>query len=62
MIEERRVTVSNMKFDVVGSKTLSIGMTEFKNGDNLETIFKRADDALYEAKNTGKNKICVKKT
>ncbi len=61
MIEERRVTVSNIKFDVVGSKTLSIGMTEFKKGDNLETIFKRADDALYEAKNTGKNKICVKK-
>ena len=62
MIEERRITVSNLKFDIVGSKTLSIGITDFKKGDTLESIFKRADDALYEAKNTGKNKICVKKT
>ena len=41
--------------------TLSIGISSIHKGDkNYEAIFSRADDALYEAKETGRNKICVK--
>ena len=38
--------------------TASFGITKVKKGDQLEDAIKRADDALYEAKNSGRN--CVK--
>ena len=38
--------------------TASFGITVIKSGDELEMAIKRADDALYEAKNSGRN--CVK--
>ncbi|MBN1698594.1 MAG: GGDEF domain-containing protein [Spirochaetales bacterium] len=40
------------------SITVSIGISEFNtNDENIEAIIKRADDALYYAKNHGKNRI-----
>jgi len=39
--------------------TVSIGLSEWRNGDQLELIYKRCDQALYEAKNTGRNKLVV---
>jgi len=38
--------------------TISCGLAEFKGKDNLDTIFKRADKALYKAKNSGRN-CCI---
>jgi diguanylate cyclase (GGDEF)-like protein len=35
--------------------TCSFGVTEFAYDDNEEVFIKRADDALYEAKNSGRN-------
>lgn len=37
--------------------TCSFGVTQFESRDNSETIFKKADDALYKAKEDGRN--CV---
>ena len=37
--------------------TASFGLTVLKEDDNQNSIIKRADDALYEAKQTGRNKI-----
>ncbi|QFJ55454.1 diguanylate cyclase [Pseudobutyrivibrio xylanivorans] len=59
-MEEARKRVSSTIIEPVGIVTISLGVTEFLPGDTEETLFKRADDALYEAKNTGKNKSCVK--
>lgn len=39
--------------------TVSIGMSEWRTGDHLETVYKRCDQALYEAKNSGRNKLVV---
>jgi diguanylate cyclase (GGDEF)-like protein len=40
------------------SFTISIGLTQFKFSDeDLSTILKRADDALYKAKHMGRNQI-----
>jgi diguanylate cyclase (GGDEF)-like protein len=38
--------------------TASFGVAEMRNGDSVDSIMKRADAALYEAKRTGRNKTC----
>ena len=38
--------------------TMSFGVTELAQGDTLETAFERADKALYQCKNNGRNQ-CV---
>lgn len=40
--------------------TCSFGMSQFHTTDNFTSLFKRADEALYKSKNTGKNKIEIK--
>ncbi|NPA66632.1 MAG: GGDEF domain-containing protein, partial [Epsilonproteobacteria bacterium] len=40
--------------------TASIGITKYNENDTPETLINRADIALYEAKNSGKNKIVIK--
>ncbi len=42
---------------VLGKITISIGITVLQSNDNLETLIKRADKALYTAKETGRNKV-----
>jgi diguanylate cyclase (GGDEF)-like protein/PAS domain S-box-containing protein len=37
--------------------TVSIGATSAHQGDTVETLLKRADDALYDAKAAGRNRI-----
>ena len=39
--------------------TFSAGVTAWRPGEPLETALERADEALYEAKRTGKNRTCV---
>ncbi|WP_379158076.1 GGDEF domain-containing protein [Paenibacillus sp. sgz5001063] len=41
------------------SITVSIGMHDYMGKDSKSSTFQRADDALYEAKNSGKNKVVV---
>lgn len=37
--------------------SVSFGVAEFAKGDNLETLFAKADQALYRAKDTGRNRV-----
>lgn len=39
--------------------TFSAGVTAWRAGESLEAAIERADEALYEAKRTGKNRTCV---
>jgi diguanylate cyclase (GGDEF)-like protein len=39
--------------------TVSIGVTQFHASDNLQAFLERADRALYEAKNAGRNQVRV---
>lgn len=39
--------------------TFSAGVTLYREEDSLESVLDRADEALYEAKHTGKNRTCV---
>ena len=39
--------------------TISIGIAVFEENDTAETLFKKADSALYRAKRSGRNRISV---
>ncbi len=41
--------------------TVSIGTTQYHNGDTMEDLIERADKALYRSKSNGKNQMNVEK-
>ena len=44
---------------LVGAITVSVGVAIAGADESLETVLERADGALYEAKRTGRNRVCV---
>jgi len=44
----------------VGKVTCSFGVTEFRDGDTHMILLERADEALYEAKDNGRNQVVAK--
>ena len=55
-----RKEIENSKFKTVGKITISIGISEFKTkNDTFEDVFKKADQALYQAKMSGRNRVFV---
>ena len=59
LAERIRKVIENYKFENVGKVTVSFGVTEFKEEDTGDSFIKRADDAMYEAKKKGKNRVEV---
>ncbi len=57
MAERCRKIVADTLFDEVGPVTISLGVTCYQEDDNERKFFKRADDALYQAKAEGKNRV-----
>lgn len=49
-------SISEKRFDTVGNITLSCGVSEVSRNDTLNIWFKRVDDALYQAKDWGRNR------
>jgi diguanylate cyclase len=41
----------------LGTITLSVGVAKLQTGDNAESLLVRADQALYKAKNNGRNRV-----
>jgi len=68
MVAERlRQSVAGEPFFIhaVGERrpiTISIGVAVTAPGDSVDTLLQRADDALYEAKNGGRNKVVAQKS
>ncbi|MBE5917861.1 MAG: diguanylate cyclase [Pseudobutyrivibrio ruminis] len=59
--ESLRVQIENLEIQHAGHITISIGVTLMKPDDTPDSILKRIDAALYEAKETGRNKVVVNK-
>jgi diguanylate cyclase (GGDEF)-like protein len=61
--ERLRLLVEDLKLEFEEMPihfTASFGVTQFHPNDScLESIVRRADAALYEAKNNGRNRVCV---
>ncbi|MDF2614508.1 MAG: diguanylate cyclase [Clostridia bacterium] len=55
--ERIREAVENHKIKGIEKMTVSLGVAGFVEGDMEESIIKRADAALYEAKNNGRNRV-----
>lgn len=52
-----RQKLKTTSFSYINKMTASFGVTTFKEGDNLEQLFQRADHALYLAKESGKDNV-----
>ena len=57
MAENIRVSIATHRFPEVEKITVSLGVTEFRSGDTTDRLLVRADEALYRAKNGGRNKV-----
>jgi diguanylate cyclase (GGDEF)-like protein len=60
--EKIRSRVESEVFKAAGKSlqlTMSIGVTEYKDGQNIEQCIKAADSALYKAKDQGRNRVVV---
>jgi len=55
--EHIRNTIEKYEFSI-GHKTVSIGFSLVKEKDEVHTLIKRVDSALYEAKRGGRNRVC----
>lgn len=55
--EKLRQAISLHRFDKVDSMTASFGVTEFVPRDDFNSLLKRVDDALYRAKERGRNRV-----
>jgi len=59
LAERIRTAIENYRFDQAGKITISFGVTEFKESDTEDTFIRRADDAMYKAKEKGRNRVEV---
>ena len=56
-VEEASIPIDKKNINV----TISMGLAEFKPTLTGEELFKNADNALYEAKESGRNRVCIEK-
>ncbi len=59
LLEKIRSNIKNYNFAQINKITVSLGAAICKDNDSIESLLKRADDALYKAKNTGKDKVIL---
>ena len=63
-LEKIRKTIKAIPFKFKSKNlriTISLGASQFKVNDSIVEVFDRADAALYEAKNSGRDRIILKK-
>ena len=61
-VEKTKIDISKLNSDVSEKEigvTISLGISEYIDGDDEKTILQKADKALYKAKESGRNKVEV---
>jgi len=57
LAEKIRAAIEAYDFPEVGTKTASFGVATLTDGEDVDHLTKRADDALYQAKESGRNRV-----
>ncbi|HEX5329203.1 diguanylate cyclase [Sulfuricurvum sp.] len=57
LAEDLRCAIENALFDTIGNITISFGVAVMQEGDDEALLLKRADQALYMAKEKGRNRV-----
>ena len=52
-----REHIEKIEHKTAGKITASFGVTQYQEGDTLDSLFKRCDEALYMAKENGRNRV-----
>lgn len=55
-----RQDIEGYSFDIVKKVTCSFGVSQFKAEDTKNELFQRVDEALYDAKDRGRNQVVTK--
>jgi len=58
--EKIKNIVEKYCFEEVGKVTISVGFSEYKDGETYSEWYQRVDEALYEAKDNGRNQVVGK--
>jgi len=58
-IENSVIKIEAQK-DIKYTASLGVSKVDIQNDRNVEKAIQRADKALYEAKNSGRNKVCIR--
>ncbi len=61
LAEKLRSNIEKNEFGEVGYKTSSLGVAQIEHADTVQSLIQRADEALYSAKNSGKNMVMASK-
>ncbi len=59
LAEQLRLAIEDAPFPVGGKVTVSFGVARHKGGDTVGSVISRADEALYRAKQKGRNRVEV---
>ncbi len=59
LAEKLRLAVEKHSFDIVGQLTCSFGVAAFAVEDDLRVLLSKSDNALYMAKDNGRNRVEV---
>jgi len=57
MADALRQRIEVNPFDTVGTITCSIGVAEFNTFERADDLLHRADEKLYKAKHSGRNRV-----
>jgi len=61
LLEKLRAHIEQCPFrhkDTPVRVTMSCGVAQFRGSDSVEEVFERADQAMYRAKSSGRNRVC----
>lgn len=59
LAEKIQSVIERYDFPHIHTMTCSFGISESREGDRIENVVGRADNALYRAKEEGRNRVCL---
>ena len=59
LADNLRKIIMELKVQPVKQITCSFGVAELKKDESFEQLCERADQAVYDAKNSGRNQVCI---